>query len=233
MGHAAATLVLEVAQRSAAERGRFLLALSGGTTPSKLYSALASPAYAEQMPWELTHLFWSDERWVPLDDPASNAGLGLRELVAKVPIPPSQVHPLVDIAFTPQESAERYEGMLREVAGTERPQLDLVLLGLGTDGHTASLFPGTLGLGERDRLVVANHVPQLETWRLTFTLTLINEARSVLFLVTGTEKARALRQVLSPQPETVVLPGSMVRPTSGNITWMVDQDAASLLPKDL
>lgn len=227
---AAAELVVDEAVASVAARGRFTMALSGGSTPALLYAVLAAAPYTPRMPWPQTHLFWSDERWVPLDDPDSNAGMAKRELVDKVPAPHDQVHPIQTTDLTPAESARRYEEEVRALgAGGAPPRFDVILLGLGDDGHTASLFPGSAALDEQDRLVVANYVPQLGSWRVTFTLPLLNAARRVLFLVTGAGKASALRAVLEPEDEALVPPAALVHPDDGSVTWLVDREAVSRL----
>ena len=225
---AAADLVLAAAREAVRDRGRFTWCLSGGSTPAMLYRKLADERYAARLPWDRTYVFWGDERWVPADDPDSNAGMARRELLSRVPLPPDHIRPIITSGMDPTSSAETAERHVSEVLGADlRP--DLVLLGLGEDGHTASLFPGTAALGERTARFAANHVPLLDAWRITATLPLLNAARHVAFLVTGKAKAHALRQVLYPGAETMVLPASMVRP-SGKLTWLLDREAASLLP---
>lgn len=226
---AAADLVLQAARDAVRERTRFTWALSGGTTPAMLYRMLAEEPYAARMPWDRTHVFWGDERWVPPSHADSNARMAREALLARVPIPEAQVRSIPTTGLDPAGAASAAELQVRKLLGPElRP--DLVLLGLGDDGHTASLFPGTTALGERTLLFAANHVPQLDTWRITATLPLLNAARHIVFLVVGSSKARALRQVLHPGAETTVLPASMVRPADGKLTWLLDRQAASLLP---
>lgn len=226
---AAADLVLDAARAAVGDRGRFTWCLSGGNTPAMLYRKLASEAYAARFPWDRTYVFWGDERWVPPDHPDSNARMAREELLSRVPLPQDHVRAIVTTGIEPEASAEAAERAARTLLGPDlRP--DLVLLGLGEDGHTASLFPGTAALGERTALYAANRVPRLDAWRITATLPLLNAARHIAFLVTGTAKARTLRQVLYPQAETMVLPASMVRPADGKLTWLLDREAASLLP---
>ena len=226
---AAADIVLEAAHEAVEGRGRFSWCLSGGTTPAMLYRLLASEPYAPRMPWDRTYVFWGDERWVPRDHPDNNARMARDELLARVPLPEDHVRPIITTGVEPVESAAVAGRHVRELLGPDlRP--DLVLLGLGEDGHTASLFPGTHALGEREALFAANHVGVLDAWRITATLTLLNAARHIVFLVAGSTKARALRQVLYPGAETTVLPASMVRPADGKLTWLLDREAASLLP---
>ncbi|MCH7655014.1 MAG: 6-phosphogluconolactonase [Chloroflexi bacterium] len=226
---AAADLVLDAARGAVRDRGRFTWCLAGGNTPAMLYRKLASEPYAARFPWDRTHVFWGDERWVPSDDPDNNAKMAREELLSRVPIPQENIRPIATAGIEPEASAAAAERAVRALLGPGlRP--DLVLLGLGEDGHTASLFPGTTALGERTALFAANRVPILDAWRITATLPLLNAARHIAFLVTGTPKARALRQVLFPGAETMVLPASMVRPTDGKLTWLLDREAASLLP---
>ena len=226
---AAADLVLEAARGAVRDRGRFTWCLSGGNTPAMLYRKLASEAYAARFPWDRTYVFWGDERWVPPDHPDNNARMAREELLSRVPLPQDHIRSIVTTAIEPESSATTAEQQVHTLLGPDlRP--DLVLLGLGEDGHTASLFPGTAALGERTALFAANHVPRLDAWRVTATLPLLNAARHIAFLVTGISKAHALRQVLFPDAETMVLPASMVRPADGKLTWLLDREAASLLP---
>ncbi len=226
---AGAEHVLAAARSAVAQRGRFVMALSGGGTPALLYRLLASPPYAQAMPWTATHLLWSDERWMPPDHADSNFAMAREALLAHVPLLEAQTHPIETVGLTPEESAVRYEQSVRALIGRREPRLDLALLGIGEDGHTASLFPGAKAVNERRQLVVANHVPSLGAWRITMTLPLLNAAREILFLVTGPAKAQALRRVLEPTPSGDALPAALVRPADGRLTWLVDREAASLL----
>jgi 6-phosphogluconolactonase len=226
---AAADLVLGVARESVRDRGRFVWGLAGGQTPAMLYRLLAEEFYAARMPWEETYVFWGDERWVTSDDPQSNQRMAFRELLDGVPIPKENIKRIITIGVEPRVSAEAIERQLRTLYPGE-PRPDLMLLGLGEDGHTASLFPGTTALLEDAALFAANHVPDLDAWRITATFPLINAARNVVFLVSGAEKAVAAYRVLYPQPDSVVLPASMVQPSNGKLTWLLDRDAASRLP---
>ena len=231
---AGAEHVLAAASSAVDQRGRFVMALSGGGTPALLYRLLASSPYAQAMPWALIHLLWSDERWVEPDHADSNFAMARETLLTHVPIPEEQAHSIETTGLTPEESAVRYEREVRALFGRREPRLDLVLLGMGEDGHTASLFPGTVAVVEQRRLVAANHVPSLGAWRITMTLPLLNAARDILFLVTGPTKAQALRRVLRLQTSGATLPAALVQPTDGRLTWLVDREAASLLstPKE-
>jgi 6-phosphogluconolactonase len=227
---AARDYVLSAAKQSIAERGVFNLDLAGGSTPRKLYELLA----AQQADWQNWHFFMGDERYVPLDDERSNYQLAHDALLSKLPIQSDQVHIVpVDLPAAGQV-AERYEEQIRQHfhAQTGVPAFDLVLLGLGSDTHTASLFPGKSAVKESKRLVVASEpgtVPPLVD-RVTFTLPLINAARRVLFLVTGADKAEAFRAVhrdLELPPEQAATPAGKVRPTNGELLWFVDRAAAN------
>ncbi len=230
LAQAAALFIAELARERIQAQGRFTIALSGGSTPRRLYRILASPEYAQRIAWDRWHVFWSDERCVPPDHKDSNYRMARETLLNHVPFPSHQIHRMRGEAI-PQESAKEYEGELFQFFRESEPALDLVLLGMGEDGHTASLFPGTDALQEERRLVVANLVPHLNTHRITFTLPLINMAKAVAFLVSGAPKAHALRQVVEPASGEHPLPAGLVRPGSGSAHWFLDGDAAGRLEK--
>ena len=202
-------------------RGRFLVALSGGETPRRLYDRLAA---SSELDWAAVDVFWADERSVPAGDPASNYGSAHRALLAKISIPAENVH-RIQGELSPLAAADACEVELRRVGADGR--LDLILLGMGADGHTASLFPRHQALTEAGRWIVPVHAPADPAWRVTMTLPLINAARHVLFLVTGKEKAVAVRDLQEGEP----VPASMVRPANGTLTLLVDAEAASLTAK--
>ncbi|AHE99140.1 6-phosphogluconolactonase [Thioalkalivibrio paradoxus ARh 1] len=206
------------------------MALAGGNTPRRLYRLLAGPPYALSIPWDRVRLFLGDERWVPVDHPDSNARMVREALLAGLLEAPA-FFPMPTDAEDPEQAARRYhECLVREVpsdAGNGVPRLDLVLLGMGDDGHTASLFPGTPVL-DASEPVAAVFVPRLDSWRLSLTLPLLNAARHVLFLVTGADKAATLARVLGDGPRRT-LPASLVRPADGELEWHVDREAAALL----
>lgn len=212
---------------AAAPSGRFSVALAGGRTPQPLHALLADPRepYRDALPWALTHVFFGDERSVPPDDPASNYGAARDALLSRVPLPPGNVHRIrgEDDAGA---AARAYEEELRRVLGPAA-RLDLVLLGLGADGHTASLFPGSPALEERTRLVAAPFVPSLGARRITLTLPALSAAARVVFLVSGAEKADALRRVLAGAAE---LPAARVRPREGAALFLADRAAAAIDP---
>jgi 6-phosphogluconolactonase len=228
LARAAAEEVVAAAVRAVAARGRFTLALSGGSTPRRLYALLADPAapFRARVPWAQTDVFFGDERPVPPDHPDSNYRMAREALLAHVPV--ASVH---RIRGEDPAAAEAYEGELRAFfavpPGGAPPRLDLVLLGLGPDGHTASLFPGSEALDETVRWVRSPVVARLGTRRTTLTLPVLDRARAVLFLVAGADKAPALAQVLAPAPGAAPLPAARVRPDGGTVSWLVDRAAAS------
>jgi 6-phosphogluconolactonase len=202
------------------------LVLTGGNTPRQLYSLLASPPYRDRIAWPRVHFFWGDERCVPPDDPQSNFGMAQESLLSKVPIIMDRVHRMPGELEDIDKAARRYESEIaRVIPGPGEPSFDLVLLGMGEDGHTASLFPGTQW--SEERLVAGNFVPRLGSWRLTMTPRLLNAARAVLFLASGSAKAKTLAGVLEgPQG---VFPAQRIAPEHGTLTWMVDSAAAAKL----
>lgn len=229
----AVDMILRAASAACRARGRFSLVLSGGHTPQPIYKRLASPALANRIQWDCIHLFWGDERAVPADDELSNVNMVRQSLLNNIPIPAENIHPpRGDI--DPRLAAWLYEEDLRAFfkdqpdAQGNQPNLDLVLLGLGDDGHTASLFPGSPALCETERWVVAvehNTPPPPLVPRLTLTLPVINAAKQVIFLVSGESKANILADVFSETCEG--LPAQMVKPANGQLFWLVDQAAAS------
>lgn len=227
----AADMFVEAAREPASPLGMFTVALSGGSTPRALYGVLASEPYRTQVPWDRTQVFFSDERFVPPDSPESNYHSAQETLLSLVPIPERFVHRVTTENVSPDEAASIYEEGIRRVLQAPldaTPAFDLILLGLGPDGHTASLFPGTAGLDVTDRLVTANHVDKLDSWRISFTYPLINAARRVVFLVEGEAKAEMVAQALSGGE----IPAARVHPQSGRLTWLLDSGAAGRIPDD-
>jgi 6-phosphogluconolactonase len=231
LAEAAARRIVDAAAEAVAARGRFTIALAGGQTPVATYAKLTRPPFRDGIDWARTWVFFGDERAVPPDHPESNYRMARETLLSQVPVPTSQVLRIRGEAPDPETAAVEYAKTLAEAFGTRRgelPRFDLVLLGLGVDGHTASLFPGSPVLGEVFRQVAAVHVgaatiPQ----RLTLTLPVLNAAARVLFLVTGAEKAKIVKAVLV---ERALLPAAMVSPEGGELVWLVDRAAAALLP---
>jgi 6-phosphogluconolactonase len=203
----------------------FTLALAGGSTPRRLYELLSS-CYRDQVPWQKVHLFWGDERLVPPDHPESNYRMAREKLLRWLLLPEENVHP-VRLLPSFEETAAAYEKELREFFGEQRrsPVFDLILLGLGADGHTASLFPRADALEEKERAVLLARSP-VGTVRVTLTLPVLNAARRIFFLVSGAEKARILRRVLEEKGD---LPAQRVAPLKGELVWLVDHAAASEL----
>ena len=216
------------------QRGRFLVALSGGSTPRALHRELVEH-YRDLIPWERVQVFWSDERCVPPDHPDSNYRMARETLLEQVLLPAANIHRMPGERSDYEAAAADYEKELRQVFGLPPDVLlrfDLILLGMGPDGHTASLFPGTAALHETTRLIAPNWVPKLNAERMTFTYPLLNGARQVMFLAAGAEKAEALRDVLSDQCKVEDRPASGVRPSEGEVIWLVDRAAASLLDEE-
>jgi 6-phosphogluconolactonase len=230
---AAAELVHMIGQEAVRANGRFLIALSGGTTPETLYRALTSPAFARGFDWSRTTFFFSDERGVPPDDPRSNYALASRALFTPLNITSSQIYRMSGEARDPQAAAHAYEQQLRHATNTppsSPPILDLVLLGLGEDGHTASLFPGSSVLRDNQSLIAVSQSPKDPPTRLTMTLGVINRASVILFLVAGTSKADVVRAILDPKTEAErQLPASLVAPEKGRLIWFLDRAAAAEL----
>jgi 6-phosphogluconolactonase len=230
----AAQYFVEMAGEAVEAEGRARIAISGGSTPKAAFELLADPnqPWCNRMPWPELDLYWVDERCVPPGDPDSNYRMAREALLDHVPLGPEQIH-RIEGELDPASAAALYESELRstfQLEGAENPRFDLVALGLGDDGHTASLFPHTNALHEMTRLVAANHVPQKDAWRITLTWPVINHARSVFFLAAGAEKAAILREVLSGQHDPERLPSQLIWPSSGILTFILDRAAAALLP---
>jgi 6-phosphogluconolactonase len=225
--HGAAEFIAALAAQAIAERGRFVLALSGGATPRPVYARLATADFRQRIAWEKVHIFFGDERCVPPDDPRSNYRMAREALFDPAGLPPANIR-RIHGEQDPVLEALRYEG---EIAGlfrsTRLPAFDLILLGLGDNGHTASLFPGTAALREKERWVLAQYVEVMSTWRVTFTAPLINAARHVAFLVEGAAKAQTLWDVLAGAYQPDVLPAQMIQPLDGELHWLVDAAAAA------
>jgi 6-phosphogluconolactonase len=222
----AASLVAALAGRALGSRRLFTIALSGGSTPRRLYAELARPHISHQIVWSAVHVFFTDERAVPPDHEASNHRMAREALLSHVPIPEGNVHRMAGEAPDPDREAAAYEQALRAPFGGGAPQLDLVLLGVGDDGHTASLFPGGPEMDERERLVTTSRAPDGMA-RLTLTLPVINAARVVAVLASGEAKAGVVRRVLGTAARDEGLPIQRVRPGQGRLVWLLDEPAAS------
>src|SRR5690242_2038108 len=222
VARAAAELFVELKPRS--------VALSGGSTPRVLYELLADPnePFLEQIAWAETHFFFSDERHVPPDHPDSNFRMVNEALFSRAPVPPQNIHRVLAENPNAEEVAADYEADLRQSFGEAIPAFDLVLLGLGEDGHTASLFPGSEVLHETKRWVAAPWVEKFKAYRITMTLPVLNNGKSVVFLVTGASKAEILRTVMSTDKKPDLYPAQAISPTNGAVSWLVDEAAARL-----
>lgn len=227
---AAAAAFASLAREVVARRGRFVVALAGGATPLALYERLAA-AHRADAPWAHMHVFLGDERFVPPGDPASNYGRARETLLDPLGVPDAQRHPFPTERGDPEGAARAHEAALRAFFGPSGPAFDLVLLGLGADGHTASLFPRSPALRLRARWVAAVEAPVPPRRRLTLTLPAINASARVWFLVTGAAKAEALRQTLQGPQRPSLWPAQAVHPAHGEVVWWVDRAAASLLPR--
>jgi 6-phosphogluconolactonase len=222
--------------------GRFTVALSGGSTPRAMFSLLSAHPFADTVPWSSIYFFWGDERCVPPDHPDSNYRMANETLLSKVPVPEQNIFRMPAEIAEPQRAAEEYAATLVKfflaAPGAPKtttaplstlPRFDLVFLGMGPDGHTASLFPHSAALRAGEKIVVANYVEKFKTYRLTMTAATINNARDVTFLAAGEDKAATLKTVLEGASEPEEYPSQMIQPKNGTLLWMVDEAAASLL----
>jgi 6-phosphogluconolactonase len=243
LSRAAAELLCTLAEEAVQQRGLFTVVLAGGKTPKRLYENLTGPPCDVRMPWPQIHLFWGDERCVPADHPDSNFGLAFRAMISRVPVPPENVHRIPGEIAPPESAAQAYEKILRgffkpgitrhgshpsRFGGDRVPRFDLVLLGVGKDGHTASLFPGNPVLEEKDRWVAVVESPQGSppVPRITLTLAVINRARCILFMVSGAEKRNVVHAILhTPEVAARLYPAARVRP-EGRLVWFLDNAAA-------
>ena len=227
---AAAWRVLERAAEAIRERGRFTVALAGGNTPRRVYELLTDERLSPHVDWPNVHVFFGDERMVPPDHAESNYRMANEALLSRVPVPPENVHRIEGVGDA-AANASAYESEMRGLFGEDAdwPRFDHVLLGMGDDGHTASLFPGTDALNETRLWVAPNWVEKLGAWRVTLTAPAINAARFVTFLVNGAAKAARLREVLKGERDPARLPSQLIRPSDGTLEWFVDREAASRL----
>jgi 6-phosphogluconolactonase len=230
---AAADIYLRTAGNAVTERGRFTVALSGGSTPKSLYSLLATEL-SSRVPWKQSYFFFGDERHVPPDDADSNYRMAQEAMLSKAPISPEQVFRIKGELSDSNQAAADYESVLRDFfhpAPGQFPRFDLVMLGMGPDGHTASLFPGTKALHENHRMVTSNWVGKFYTHRITMTAPVLNNAEVVLFMAHGQDKAQALKAVLEGPYEPEQLPSQLVHVPHGTLLWLVDEAAAALLDR--
>lgn len=233
--HQAAAFIASVSEQAILANGRFIMALSGGSTPKTLYQTLALPEWKTRLEWQKIHFLFGDERCVPPDHQDSNFNMAQASLFHPLAIPPNHIFRMKGEGEDPSPVAREYEQTIRQLTETQppaMPRIDLVLLGLGDDGHTASLFPGTSALQETKKIVTVGQAPTGIRSRLTLTLGVLNQAAMVLFLVTGKGKADMVRRILEPtSEEDRSLPAAQITPESGQLVWMLDQAAAAGLTR--
>lgn len=224
----AAEVLSEIAATSIASRGKFTIALSGGKTPAELYTLLANPFFREKFDWQKVFVFWGDERFVPGNDERNNSGQAISTWLSKINIAQDHIFP-VPVNLPPEEAAAEYEKTIKSFWGNEKPAFDLILLGIGENGHTASIFPYSKLIDEQKEGIRAFYLEEEKIFRITMTAPLINCSRNVLFLVTGKNKAEILENVLEGQRDAEKYPAQLIRPADGNLLWFVDKDAAAKL----
>lgn len=234
----AAEHFVRLAIESQTKKQRFKVVLSGGSTPKALYELLAdeNQPYRGQLSWEDIHFFWGDERHVPPDHPDSNYRMASEAMLAKLPVPLTNVHRIKSEIADAGKAADKYEQTLREFFTLDKgqfPRFDLILLGMGSDGHTTSIFPKSDVINERTRLVVAPWIEKLKSFRITVTPPVLNNAASIIFLVSGAEKAKTLHEVLEGEYRPQYLPVQLIAPATGEVLWLADREAARLLMRDL
>ena len=222
---AAAHFFVTESHRCIAKKGKFVVALSGGNTPKRLYQLLASPDFNRNIPWDKIFLFWSDERFVPHTDADSNYRMVKENLLDHISIPEKNIFP-IPVIGTAKNCGKDYEATISQFFKNKKVVFDWLLLGLGDDGHTASLFPGTAILKEKKRLIKEVWLEQKQTWRISFTFPLINSAAQIIFLVAGKEKAAIVADVINHKKIKPALPSQSVKPEKGIICWMLDEEAA-------
>jgi len=230
LGFAAAEKFIELANNYIRQNNRFTVALSGGSTPQILFEIL-SEHFRESVDWGKILFFWSDERFVPPEHIDSNAGMARQYLITPLKINSKNVHIVPTESNKPQQAAELYEKTIRDTFAcpADMPKFDLILLGLGDDGHTASLFPGTGALREQQKLVTANWVPKFNTWRVTFTFSLLNSAKNIIFIISGENKATVIEEIMNRSKD---YPAAKIRPVKGELLWMLDRKAGKLLAQE-
>lgn len=229
----AARLVAESSAAAVAERKRFILALAGGSTPKRVYEQLADPFFRMRIAWERAHFFWGDERCVPPDDGESNYLMAKRALLDPLSIPPARVFRMKGEMEPPEAAARDYQNAMKAFFRQDLsiPRFDFMFLGIGNDGHTASLFPRTAALDESERWVVSNRVEALQATRLTLTYPVLNAARRIVFLVSGEGKSEIVREIFREDASPNRFPAQRVRPDAGELIWLLDRPAASKIPR--
>jgi 6-phosphogluconolactonase len=225
----AARRFAELAEAFTNDAGRFTVALSGGSTPKAMFQILAEKPFADSLPWRSIHFFWGDERCVPPEHAESNYRMANETLLSKAPVPRENIFRIPAEDEDHERAAAIYSETLQTFFAEEQPGFDLVFLGMGPDGHTASLFPGTTALCADGGVAAANYVDKLQSWRITLTADAINRARNVIFLVAGADKAPALKEVLEGPRNPIQYPSQLIMPSHGALLWMIDEAAAKLL----
>ncbi|MEE8190294.1 MAG: 6-phosphogluconolactonase [Candidatus Scalindua sediminis] len=228
---ATAERVINLIGQAIQENGLCNIALAGGNTPREVYSMLAANSYRDRVDWNGLHLFWGDERMVPPEHQDSNFRMVQQTLLEHIKIPDGNAHRIRG-EITPEKAAAEYAELLHDHFREDSPHFDLILLGIGEDGHTASLFPDTDAIEECERHTVAVFVPRLNTWRVTLTLPVLNAAREVIFLVSGSSKSNIIQRIMSVKQPTKDLPATMVNPENGTLRWILDSEAAALINKN-
>lgn len=223
ISHEAAGIFIYLSKECIASRGRFAVALSGGSTPKKLYALLASDRYRDNAEWGKIHFFWVDERCVPKESESSNFRVAFDHLISRIAIPDGNIHRMKG-EYGPEKAAQDYEDELKNFFGAGLPVFDLILLGMGEDGHTASLFPGSKSLDEKERLVIPVYTEKMN--RVTLTLPVLNNARHILFLVSGQSKMLVLNDILADNEKRKNCPAGLIYPVHGDLMWLIDEAAA-------
>jgi len=227
LSEAAAELFAEKTRQAVKDRGRCNVSLAGGGTPRRLYELLAKKPYSREIPWDKVHIYWGDERYVPANNSLSNQFMARQSLLDHISIPEVNIHPIT-YEISPRKAAEEYEKVLQITFG-DRPQFDVVLLGLGDNGHTASLFPATDVLNIQDHWVSEVYVAEQNLYRVTLTAPILNQATTIIFLVAGSTKAQVIKEVLEGSQDNKRLPALLIKPVNGELYWLLDQQAAALL----
>lgn len=230
VSQALADYFTEAAKEAVQTQGRFTVALTGGSSPKQLYTLLASSPYRDVTPWNKTFVFWGDERSVPFNDSRNNAKMTFESLLNHIPVPKDQIYPMSG-EVSAEESASQYEEILQKHFSGQAPQFDLILLGLGENGHTASLFPYTPVLDEKTRWVKEVYLTDQQMYRITLTAPFINQAKKIAFILFGSSKAQVLYDVLKGKYQPDFLPAQLIRPSSGELHWFIDESAAELVKK--
>ncbi len=228
----AAAVFICSANEAIMQKGYFAVALTGGSSPEGLYRLLSEDQYKNQIDWTKVLIFWGDERWVPLDHDLSNARMSYEQLLDRVPVRPVNVFPMYRDGITAEDFAAVYNVLLKEMLGSDG-RMDLILLGMGQDGHTASLFPGTVALDETENWVTAYYLEQQQMYRITLTAPFLNRARKLLVIAFGETKAEALKEVLEGPYNSRIYPAQLLAPSQGELLFLVDKKAAKYLKSNI